>query len=94
MSYCICGGYLGSGGVDSYSGRWCRCINPKLAPLGMTTSEFIIPTYQDYYEPSEHETRIEKIETLLQEISKELLEFSSNGKIENIRRRIKQTLEE
>ena len=28
MSYCKCGGYLGSGGVDGYSGRWCRCVNP------------------------------------------------------------------
>lgn len=31
MSFCICGGYLGSGGVHSYSGRWCRCERPVLS---------------------------------------------------------------
>jgi hypothetical protein len=29
MSYCQCGGFLGSGGWDGYSGRWCRCASPK-----------------------------------------------------------------
>ncbi|GAG27449.1 unnamed protein product [marine sediment metagenome] len=30
MSYCKCGGYLGSGGVDGYAGRWCQCANPVM----------------------------------------------------------------
>lgn len=94
MSYCVCGGYLGSGGVDSYSGRWCRCANPKIAPMSITTSEFILPTYKDYYEPSEEQKRIDDLETLLRDITKELLEFSSNGKIENIRSRIREVLGE
>lgn len=39
MSYCVCGGYLGSGGVDSYSGRWCRCATTKqVNNLSITTT--------------------------------------------------------
>lgn len=38
MSFCICGGYLGTGGVDAYSGRWCRCTNPIVAVVPLQTS--------------------------------------------------------
>ena len=51
-------------------------------------------TYTDYHEPSEEQKRIEELEALLQEITKELLEFSSNGKIENICSRIRRVLGE
>jgi hypothetical protein len=38
MSYCRCGGYLGSGGVDSYAGRWCNCDNPLVDQVGTIAS--------------------------------------------------------
>ena len=41
MSYCKCGGYLGSGGVDGYAGRWCKCSNPVLTTTGTSTSTTI-----------------------------------------------------
>lgn len=72
MSYCQCGGYLGSGGVDGYAGRWCRCANPKLldAPA-MTSNSFtlIVPTYQDYYEPSEEQKELEDLRLRIKEIA-------------------------
>lgn len=30
MSFCKCGGYLGSGGSDMYGGRWCKCQTPEV----------------------------------------------------------------
>lgn len=61
MSYCVCGGYLGSGGIDSYAGRWCKCANPKLLDsISMTSNSFtFIPTYQDYYESSQEQKELE-----------------------------------
>jgi len=28
-NHCECGGFLGTGSVDGYGGRWCKCVNPK-----------------------------------------------------------------
>lgn len=97
MSYCVCGGYLGSGGADGIAGvRWCRCAQPKMVDLKpITFIQDLTPTpIHIDCEPSEDQKRVEQLETLLQEITKELLEFSSNGKIENIRSRIREVLGE
>ena len=41
--FCKCGGYLGSGGIDSYSGRYCRCANPIADnTVGYTSSKFTL----------------------------------------------------
>lgn len=37
MSYCECGGWLGSGGIDGYSGRYCRCASPRMATSLVST---------------------------------------------------------
>ena len=43
MNHCQCGGYLGSGGVDGYAGRWCRCLNPTMSNgLTFTSSQVVI----------------------------------------------------
>lgn len=52
MSYCICGGYLGSGGVDGIAGvRWCRCAQPKMVdmkPLTFIQGLAPTPIFIDY----------------------------------------------
>jgi len=49
MSYCKCGGYLGSGGIDGYAGRWCQCANPTKQYIPtITSTEITLPrgTYE------------------------------------------------
>ena len=78
MSYCICGGYLGSGGADGYAGRWCSCANPQLSTVQtVTTSEIKLNTSyisggptitSNYLSPSQNLT-FEEILPILQELT-------------------------
>ena len=66
--YCKCGGYLGSGGVDGYAGRWCNCANPVLADLTTIVSGDTITLY-DGFVPSVAEVLKAENEQLKQHIN-------------------------
>ncbi len=62
-NYCQCGGYLGSGGVDSYSGRWCRCANPKMATgYSFSSSKIVMGEYVSIEEIENNKNRIKQLE--------------------------------
>ncbi len=48
MSYCKCGGYLGSGGVDGYAGRWCKCATPVQNNSEVMSKDECNHKYTDY----------------------------------------------
>lgn len=97
MSYCICGGYLGSGGVDGITGvRWCRCAQPKMVTTQLITMvQGLAPTpIHIDCEPSEEYNRIRELEALLREIRNELSPFTHEDAILNVNVRIREILGE
>ena len=46
-NYCKCGGYLGSGGIDGYAGRWCQCVNPEVDNRPVVTTTEIHLDFDD-----------------------------------------------
>lgn len=86
--------YYGASKAQVISTQKIVAVDIHSPTYSISSAGFTPPTYKDYYEPSEDQKRIEELEKLLQEITKELLEFSSNGKIEDIRSRIREILGE
>ncbi len=98
MSYCQCGGYLGSGGVDGYSGRWCSCASPIATNVVGTAGNVIyVPKGNlNVFPIEEVASKFEDILLLLKEMDSALDNYNGNPIWKNgvYHKRIKQILEE